>query len=631
MKTEQPENKRFLQILQEKIYDLESGYEIDNDNLKPINTIQNNNEIGEELEIKNETENSGNPKLSNPLRANRKIKLKESENNLLEYQNQNIDEEESSDIITTNNKRIIPLNNDYIKNYTSIKSVLCKNHGKLFLKINPTNYEIVCEKCIEEGKISQLEIDNSNNNNETELLTFNCVKHPNEKGSFYCDDCKQFVCKRCFADVHREHKCHLPKVIRNEFFNYLNESIDKTNNLIPILNDSVNNVQNIYNNLKAQKDEIMKIPQNSLKAISSNNDIQIDLLEKKTNEQLMGIDHDIHDDYFTFNGIKSKNQKFLEILKKMSNDISNKENNFELCGYHRKNIDIINEIQNFIKTSFNFINVRLNNTNLKYMDNKEKIENSLNLMNKEISNYENSCISSISTGRKNRGILLLRFIRFVHKEIKYFKNSLIGFASNENIFLTGLVLCGLHIKRKKRNNNDDNNIIYKEDLSDNNNSQNNNDNNIIDKEDASNDNHNNDNININEADENAKLKIKMPIQIYVYTMVHQAEGDLLYTQKCELNGVKSDDEPCVIIHFEKGIKITKEKVYLIKVENLSENNYSDLWTGNVGKDDINKNLQVIRCNNSGIQFLFKKTNGLQTDFDEFEQGIIDGIIYSIDK
>ena len=110
-------------------------------------------------------------------------------------------------------------------------------------------------------------------------------------------------------------------------------------------------------------------------------------------------------------------------------------------------------------------------------------------------------------------------------------------------------------------------------------------------------------------------------------MVNKAEGDLLFTQKSELYGVKSDDEPCVIINFDKGIKIKKEKIYLIKVENLSEDNYTDLWTGSIGKVP-RKNLQIIKCHNSGITFLFQLAEGIETDFDEFEQGIIDGILYS---
>ena len=66
---------------------------------------------------------------------------------------------------------------------------------------------------------------------------------------------------------------------------------------------------------------------------------------------------------------------------------------------------------------------------------------------------------------------------------------------------------------------------------------------------------------------------------------------------------------------------------MIKVENISENNYIDLWTGSVGKN-TRKNIQVIRCHNTGIQFLFKQAEGIQTDFDEFDQGIIEGVLYS---
>ena len=66
------------------------------------------------------------------------------------------------------------------------------------------------------------------------------------------------------------------------------------------------------------------------------------------------------------------------------------------------------------------------------------------------------------------------------------------------------------------------------------------------------------------------------------------------------------------------------------MENLSEDNYIDIWTGSVGQTN-KKNMQIIRCHNSGIQFLFKKAEGIQTDFDEFEQGIIEGILYSTNK
>ena len=66
------------------------------------------------------------------------------------------------------------------------------------------------------------------------------------------------------------------------------------------------------------------------------------------------------------------------------------------------------------------------------------------------------------------------------------------------------------------------------------------------------------------------------------------------------------------------------------MENLSENNYIDILTGRVGEIK-KKNIQVIRCHNTGIQFLFKQAEGISTDFDEFNQGIIEGVLYSYNK
>ena len=513
--------------------------------------------------------------------------------------------EEKEENITPNS---IPYDAAHHHKLLLIKYAVCVNHGKSFLKIDQTNFEIVCEKCIEEGVKSQLEINVNLNNSEyvdEDRKIFNCFLHQDSKGSFYCDDCKEFVCNMCFADIHKEHKCHLPNVIKDEFANDLMEEIDNFNILRPLLDDSVSDIKKISDNLKSQKDNIMKIPQNVLKTMGVNNENQIELLSKKANEKFMGLDKEVNDDVFTFNSIKEKNKKYFEILNKIINEINSKDNNFDLCGYHKDKIELLNEISNHIKSSFNFVNIRLNDTNSKFNDNKDEIENSTNLINKEISNYEKSCISSISTGRLNRVIVLQRYIRFVHGEIKYFKNSLIGFASNDNIFLTGLVLCGLHIKRKKnksKNNDNPNNETQSE----------------------------NNNETTKEEEIEGIKKIKIPIVITVSKMVNQTEGEQLYSQKCELTGVRGGGDPCVNINFDKGISITKEKLYLIKIENLSDDNYTDIWSGSVGK--INrKDIQVLRCHNTGIQFLFKSVIGIQTDFDEFEQGIIGGVLYSPNK
>ena len=57
-----------------------------------------------------------------------------------------------------------------------------------------------------------------------------------------------------------------------------------------------------------------------------------------------------------------------------------------------KNVDNPFFIPLFVKYIVKNINIRLNSTNHKYDENKEKIENSLNLMSKEIINYETNIL-----------------------------------------------------------------------------------------------------------------------------------------------------------------------------------------------------------------------------------------------
>ena len=136
-------------------------------------------------------------------------------------------------------------------------------------------------------------------------------------------------------------------------------------------------------------------------------------------------------------------------------------------------------------------------------------------------------------------------------------------------------------------------------------------------------------INDEESNNESKVKNEIPIQITISTISNQVEGQKLFTQQSNLSIVKGSDDPAQIINFDKGLKIYKEKLYLIRIENLSENNYIDIWTGSV--KTRKKNIQVIQCNNTGIQFVFKQAQGMQTDFEEFENGIIEGILYSTNK
>ena len=565
-------NSKFLKTISDKIANLETAYDIDeeNININNINQFDINNESQENIPVIN-TNNTP---------------LKES--------------------IISSNQIQSPLP----QSLSPLNFVSCRNHDRAFLKFDQNTFEIVCEKCLEEGNKSQLEINNIiNNNNTSQSLgdtydtEFNCYVHNDTKGSFYCDECKEFICKMCFAEEHRQHKCHLPEVIKKEFIEQIDESINSSSELAPVFNENIIDIKNIYENMKRQKDDIEKIPQNVIKIIFNNNETQMNLMNEKINSKMLGIDKEINDNFVNFNIIKDKSKKYFELLEKILNEINNNkfENNFELCKYHKNKADLLNEISKYINTSLNFINIRLKNSNEKFEEKKNIIENSMNMISKEISNYEKSCISSIITGRQSRSIILRRYIHFNHNEIKYFKTAIIGFASNNNIFLTGISLCGLYKKRNK--------LVKSAIL-----------------ETPSSDNINTTSDTLNSSEENPKIDI----QVTVSTMSNHVEGEKLYSQKCVLTSIKKIEEPAVIINFEKGVNILKEKLYLIKIENLSDNNYIDIITGRV-PELKKKNIQVIRCHNSGIQFLFKLAEGITTDFDEFNQGIIEGVLYSYSK
>ena len=126
-------------------------------------------------------------------------------------------------------------------------------------------------------------------------------------------------------------------------------------------------------------------------------------------------------------------------------------------------------------------------------------------MLKEIANYEKSCISSIITGRQSRSIILRRFIHFSHNEIKYFKSSIIGFASNNNVFLTGISLCGLYTKKSK--------LIKSTTL------------------ETPSDNSDNKTTNINNQQTTDEDNTKLDIQVSIYTMSNHMEGEKLFSQK----------------------------------------------------------------------------------------------------
>jgi hypothetical protein len=236
----------------------------------------------------------------------------------------------------------------------------------------------------------------------------------------------------------------------------------------------------------------------------------------------------------------------------------------------------------------NFLNIKL----LSLIDNCEKTKptllNDITLLNKSLSNYENTSMSSILTGQASNSILLRRFLRFIHNEIKYFKNTSLLVKSNSQIFLSGLSICGIYISKRKIN--DPNN-----------------------------------NLNTN-LQNRGFLDIK--VNIFFYDIESKIKGENIFDENFKIYGITDKNDPSQIINFSKGVKFLSEQNYLINIENISSESYYDLWVGNIGNITSHNGTQTIKCHNTGTEFVFNEAKGIQTDFDEFNSGIIEGILYS---
>ena len=520
-------------------------------------------------------------------------KMISSKFEIIETENENsfINKDENSPIssikteIKENPNHFFPLNNIY-----------CSLHETNYLKFDSNTFKIICTKCIEEEKENHIQFSNTNKNLKKEKKknfdeeTITCIKHNNKKGSFYCDQCKEFICKFCFAEEHRMHKCHLPEIISEEFKNYINDSITNAEKLKPVLDNAIDEVSHISSNLKVQKNEIIKVPSTSISNINFNNKKQIEEFLNKFTILLDNLDNDVNNDCERHSKIKDKIQVYIKELDEISKKIKNEDNslnNFQLCIYHKKSKEKITEIFNFITNSFNFLDNKLVSLIEKCEKTKPTLLNDITLLNKSLSNYENTSMSSILTGQASNSILLRRFLRFIHNEIKYFKNTSLLVKSNSQIFLSGLSICGIYISKKKINNP-------------------------------------NNNLNTNLSNRGS---LDINVNIFVYDIENGIKGENIFKEDFKIYGITDKNDPSEIINFSKGVKFYAEQNYLISIENFSSDCYCDLWVGNTGI--VNQNgEQIIKCHNTNTEFVFKKTKGIQTDFDEFNSGIIEGILYS---
>jgi len=511
----------------------------------------------------------------------------------------------------------------------------------------------LCKACIEVGeKTKNLEItdeiDENSSQSEDEL---ECDFHPNSKGNFYCDDCRVFLCKICFANEHRTHNSNLPSDISMNFKeNILNlvQTISqfepKIDSSIKVINDLENKIKNIRESSAKKLSEIVV---NINKLFVSKN--QIFLEEYKSN--LDQTDDDIHDVDQRLKNLQTRITKFLIDVSEIKNNFNTiyNGNSIETCLYKQNLKKFFAESQKIFNDSKYLIGSKVDISIQKANEKIEQFNDISQKLYKKIKVFRSSVINSIQTGISSFSLRVRRFTKFSKMGIKYYKTSSLKFKTNNPVSIVGFAICGLHIDENARkqfnmniHNNDNraNSVsfghnIYNTENKDSKNQQ-------LNKSAVKAKLNNNKSLDIdqNHIYTNNQQEITIPFKFSIKELKSEDSKSTLISNNNSTNNeeliqenfflkeIKNPIDPTIVYYLNKSINISPDKTYIVTITNLNKEVYLDLWTGEVSKYFINLMAQGIKCNSSHIKFEFTPPEGIESDFNEFNSGIIADLIYS---
>ena len=494
----------------------------------------------------------------------------------------------------------LELNQEFIDNYL-------KEQEEKRMNSQLTPNDNIIKETLEENIVSDNE-ENINKSNLTDeenqlnktinikkCLTFQCENFP----YYFCEACQDFICYHCIMkrmdertdkSMHYYHDIESVNYESNSFKDDINlelDTINKINLSIDVLNENEKTkIQQLVEKLKNEnKNDLLNYIADINKRINLLNlENNKNLYNKYIEKTFNGKDNNINELKLTSINTKSNIEKALEEIKRIKDSMNSKDiTNEDKCELHQKCVELLkngnilinrgNTIINQTKEELNYINEEKT---------KSKMEEDDSLSNQLLLENEKSIIHSLSNKTNKKGTYQLnRFVTYKHEGPKLFNFSSVELICEKDNILFGLFLCGKYVSSKKLNQTDYSTI--------------------------------------------AKEK-RTFININIKVFEKDIKDPLIDVNK-KLYEVVDINNPIIDIFFEKGIKMKKEVKYIILVENLENEKYSDIWFGKVHKKLIDNDKQVIRCNNTGNIFTFYMPQEYNSDFNEFEAGIIEGILY----
>ena len=426
-------------------------------------------------------------------------------------------------------------------------------------------------------------------------LTFQCENKP----YYFCEACQDFICYKCLMQRMNEqtdksrHYYHDVESVNYESNSFnddikLNlETIKKIDfSLDYIIKNEKTKAMTVIQKLEDESrfdlvNYIKNINKNISLLFSENNKI---LYSKYMQNTFNGSDNTVKELKLSNVSTKSKIEKILEELNHIKISMNNNDiTNEEKCELHQKHLELLKKANSLVQKGNRILQQSREELNYLNDENtKKKFEEEDSLSIKVLFDNEKSLLQNVlNTSKKQGSYKLNRFVTYKHQGLKYFGVSSLELTCEKDIILCGLFLCGKYLSSK---------IIKKNDFS------------------------------TIPVEQRGFLNIN--IKVY-----EKNKKEALIDEDKKLYEVINVNDPIVDIIFEKGVKMKKDVKYIIVVENLETEKFSDIWIGNILKKNTNISKDTIRCNSSGINFTFYISQDFNSDFSEFDQGIIEGILY----
>ena len=486
-------------------------------------------------------------------------------------------------------------NNQYShqKSGNAILDIGCKTHGKTEIIIDTKTLRLVCKKCMESGvntedNLEALKGDTTSVGelNPSDFLDEEddfCYMHTTEKIIFYCEDCKDLLCKMCF-NQHRSHNTSMPEIVRENLILSFVEDIQKLKLSTPKMEESIKAMGEINGQIKSYNSNI-KIQLNKL-----NTNLDKTLKEKLKHNYdefvqiFENIDKEVEESFNRLNIASKRCSKFILDISEIETNIKMYKSNLKLCEYIKRVSSVFNEAKRVSVECSSFLCTKLKNIKTKGESELKKFTKLIENYSKKQRIYENSVINSTLTGANCQSYRLRRFFKYSIEDLAYFRTSTVFLSANKKIIVTGIGICGL-LKGK----NDRNLSI---------------------------------NISINEISVNRTIDEGTKYEI----------SNTLHTENSTLTSIINSYDPSLCFYLSKVITLEPGSTYAITCLNLEKGSqYVELYRGKVyfpSNSGSKEPVQDIKCNNTRIDFKFTPSKGVESDFNELSMGIISDVIYS---